>query len=110
MKKSLLKLLIERDKHCWHCGATENLVPHHRKNRGMGGRQSLDSPANLILICADYNWQMESDARLASEARVYKHKLRQTDGFYEPLFDKVLNQWFLLDNEGRKFATDTRTP
>jgi len=31
-----------RDKHCPHCGATgEMLVPHHRKNRGMGGSPKI---------------------------------------------------------------------
>jgi hypothetical protein len=111
VKKSLLKLLLDRDKHCWHCGDTETLVPHHRKNRGMGGRgNSLNTPANLILVCARYNLEMESDSKVMVSALVRGHKLRQTDSFFEPIFDNVTNQWFILDNEGRKNATNSRSP
>ena len=86
------------------------LVPHHRKNRGMGGRgKSLDTPANLILVCASYNLEMESDSKVMVRALVHGHKLRQTDSFFEPIFDNVANQWFVLDNEGRKNATDSRS-
>lgn len=108
MKKSLLKQLLERDKYCWHCGDTETLVPHHRKNRGMGGRKSLDTPNNLILVCAEYNYLMEADSKVLFEALTYKHKLKQTDWLFEPCFDKVANLWFVLDNEGRKHAVDKR--
>lgn len=68
----------------------------------------LDVPANLILVCAAYNFQMEADAEVARSARVYKHKLRQTDTLFEPVFDRYLAMWFSLDNEGNKNATDTR--
>lgn len=110
MKKSLLKLLLERDKYCWHCGTTQDLVPHHRKNRGMGGRgSSLDVPANLLLVCANYNWLMEADAKVLIKAQVLKHKLRQTDSLFEPVFDNVTNQWWSLDNEGQKRIEETRS-
>jgi hypothetical protein len=106
LKKSLLNLLIQRDKYCWHCGTTLDLVPHHRKNRGMGGRKSLDVPANLILVCADYNWLMEADSKVLVRSLALRHKIRQTDSLFEPVFDNVTHQWFVLDNEGNKNARD----
>lgn len=110
MKKSLLKLLLDRDKYCWHCGETDTLVPHHRKNRGMGGRKSLDVPNNLILVCSEYNYLMEADSKILIQATVWGHKLRQTDSLFELVFDNVLNQWFELNNEGKKYAvTDKRS-
>jgi hypothetical protein len=50
--KKVLKQVQERDSHCWHCGVEEDLVPHHRKNRGMGGSKLLDTPDNLMMVCA----------------------------------------------------------
>jgi hypothetical protein len=106
LKKSLLKTLINRDDHCWHCGTETDLVPHHRKNRGAGGSKLLDHCANLLMVCSHYNFLMEADASVAAQARVYKHKLRQTDTFYEPVFDRLLGVWFILDKEGNKNAID----
>jgi 5-methylcytosine-specific restriction endonuclease McrA len=108
VKKSLANVIQARDSHCWHCGTDVDLVIHHRKNRGSGGSKLLDHPANLILVCQTYNFEMESRADVARSARVYKHKLRQTDSFAEPIFDRFLGMWFSLDNEGNKNATDTR--
>lgn len=35
----------------WHAGcAAETLVPHHRVNRGMGGRPSLNRLSNLVWL------------------------------------------------------------
>jgi len=101
-----LKKLRQRDDHCWDCGETENLVPHHRANRGMGGSKSLDNYQNVILVCADYNGLMESNAIIANEARDYGHKLSKfiTEG--RPVFDKPLRTWFYLDSEGGKVKTD----
>lgn len=108
MKKSTEKLVRARDSHCWHCGTDVDLVIHHRKNRGSGGSKLLDNLANLILVCQTYNFEMESRADVARSARVYKHKLRQTDGFAEPVFDRYLGLWFSLNNEGKKHAIDKR--
>jgi hypothetical protein len=107
LKKSLLKVLRERDGHCWHCGTDSDLVPHHRKNRGAGGSKLLDNPLNLLMVCSNYNFLMEADASVAAQARVFKHKLRQTDTFYEPVFDRYQGVWFSLDNEGKKHAIDS---
>ena len=102
MNKKLLAQLRKRDAHCWHCGAQEDLVPHHRKNRGAGGSKILDHPANLLLVCGLYNMLMESNSEIAAQARAYRHKLRQTDTFFEPVFDRFQDRWFILDMEGNK--------
>lgn len=104
MKPSLYKNLQKRDSYCWHCGATADLVPHHRKNRGMGGSRNLDVLSNLVLVCSLYNGAMESDSTVQSTARELGHKLRQSDLLSKPLFDNVGKQWFTLDNEGNKIA------
>lgn len=102
MKKSILNRLRERDKHCWHCGTTMNLVPHHRKNRGMGGSKLLDHYGNLILVCSQYNFAMESDPDVAMESRAWGHKLRSTDHFSEPVLDRTNYSWYELLADGTK--------
>lgn len=106
MKASDVKKLRERDDHCWDCGATDNLVPHHRANRGMGGSKVLDNLQNVILVCAEYNGLMESDAAVASEARDLGHKLSKFISPAEPVFDKPLRKWFYLDSNGGKVKTE----
>lgn len=115
MKASVLKLIRERDLWCWHCGQTEDLVPHHRKNRGMGGAKSasslLNDPRNIILVCSRYNGLMESDATIAGEAREFNHKVRSLGQLSEPVYDASTGVYYLLDEEGRKTnATNTREP
>lgn len=95
----------ERDSHCWHCGETDDLQMHHRRNRGMGGSKSLDRFDNLIRVCAWLNYAMESDAAVASEARDKGWKLGQWDGFDTPVYDQALGRWFLLDQFGNKFPS-----
>ena len=106
MKASDVKKLRERDDHCWDCGATDNLVPHHRANRGMGGSKVLDNLQNVILVCAEYNGLMESDAAVANEARDLGHKLSKFISPAEPVFDKPLIRWFYLDSNGGKVKTE----
>ena len=69
--KRLLTLLDARDGHvCAMCGLEDDtLVPHHRANRGMGGRRSLDRMSNLVWLCSSDNGLVESDADAAKEAR-----------------------------------------
>ncbi len=45
--KKILKQVQGRDPYCWHCGREDDLVPHHRINRGMGGSKLLDIPREL---------------------------------------------------------------
>ena len=98
----MMKTLLLRDKYCVHCGQTEYLVPHHRKNRGMGGSKLLDIFPNLMLVCAEYNFAMESDWQIANQARSWKHKLRSTDHPSEPVFDNIAGAWFELKIDGTK--------
>ena len=102
MKKADLNKLRERDTHCWHCGREGDLVPHHRANRGMGSYKALDILQNVILVCADYNGLMESNAEVAEEARQLGHKISKFATPNQPVFDKSEGVWYLLDMVGGK--------
>ena len=106
MKNSDIKKLRSRDLHCWHCGLEDNLVPHHRANRGHGGSKLLDGLQNCILICAAYNFAMESNALIATQARDYGHKLSRYASPAEPIFDTTACKWYVLDDKGGKFETE----
>ena len=106
MKAKDIQLLRLRDQWCWHCGASENLVPHHRANRGMGGSKVADNLQNVILVCAEYNGAMESDAGVASLARDLGHKLSKFLSPTEPVFDNYSKRWYFLDAKGNKTQTD----
>ncbi len=100
--KKVLKQVQERDQYCWHCGREDDLVPHHRKNRGMGGSKLLDNVQNLMMVCAEYNGEMESHAGVAASARGWGHKVpawETTDG---PVFDCVAFRWWVLLPNGWK--------
>jgi len=106
MKNAQLNKLRKRDSYCWHCGTTDTLVPHHRANRGMGGSKSLDTLQNIILVCADFNGRMESDAAVATWARDLGLKLSKFANPGEPVFDNYLHTWFVLDEMGNKTECD----
>lgn len=102
-KAKIYNQVKERDAWCWHCGTEANLVLHHRQNRGMGGRgNKLDRADNLIRVCSEYNFMMEANADVASQARELGHKLGSWDGYDTPVFDKALVKWFTLTQDGRK--------
>jgi hypothetical protein len=82
------------------------LVPHHRANRGHGGSKLLDGLQNIILICAQYNGAMESNANIAAQARDYGHKLSRYASPAEPVFDTTACKWYVLDDKGGKFETE----
>lgn len=105
-KKSAALLVRQRDSHCPHCGESENLVVHHRRNRQMGGSKILDRPDNLLMICAAWNVEIESNADAANQARDWGHKLNSWDGFDTPVFDKPQCVWFQLDQFGGKQSCD----
>lgn len=71
----------------------------------MGGSKLLDRYDNLIRVCAQLNYAMESDARIAEEARAKGWKLGQWDDFTHPVFDNVQQKWFSLSKEGTKHET-----
>lgn len=106
MKNNEIKKLRDRDGWCWHCGKESDLVPHHRANRGMGSFKALDTLQNVIMVCAEYNAQMESDAAVAAFARNLGHKLSKFMSPSAPLFDNYLKKWYLLDEKGSKAETE----
>lgn len=72
----------------------------------MGGSKVLDNLQNVILVCAQYNGLMESDAGIAMQARDLGHKLSKFASPAEPVFDKPTGTWFYLDNRGGKEETE----
>ena len=102
LSRKSLTLLRARDTHCWHCGATDDLVPHHRKNRGMGGSKLLDGLDNLMLVCAFYNGEMESTSQTAIAARRWGHKIPAWGDTREPVFDCTVFRWYTLLKNGTK--------
>tara|TARA_R110000822_G_scaffold272480_1_gene395026 strand:- start:494 stop:823 length:330 start_codon:yes stop_codon:yes gene_type:complete len=106
LKAAELRKLRERDKWCWHCGDENDLVPHHRINRGMGGSKALDNLQNVILVCASYNGMMESDSRTATLARELGHKVSKFSNSDVPVFDNIMQTWYLLDVTGGKLVTE----
>lgn len=103
---SMRRKIELRDPHCYHCGETTDLVLHHRKNRQMGGSKLLDRYDNLIRVCQQYNFLMESDAATAEHAKELGHKLASWQPFQNPLFDRAAGQWFVLGERGEKTPTD----
>ena len=106
--KKILKLVQERDAHCWHCSTEIDLVPHHRINRGMGGSKLLDTPDNLMMVCAVYNGLMESDYRVAQAARQWGHKLAVWERPVERAVFDVTGGWWYLHSDGSKSKVDFR--
>jgi len=102
LSRKSLTLLRARDSHCWHCGATDDLVPHHRKNRGMGGSKLLDGLDNLMLVCAFWNGEMESTSADAASARGWGHKIPAWGDTREPVFDCTVFRWYTLLKNGTK--------
>lgn len=106
MKAAEVRKLRERDSYCWHCGATDTLVPHHRANRGVGGSKVLDTLQNVILVCSRFNGEMESDANVANWARDLGIKLSKYAAPSAPVFDNYAKVWYLLDTKGNKHETE----
>jgi len=92
---------LERDKHCLHCGTTDDtLIPQHRANRGAGGSKSRGSnPANVVVLCSRVNTLLEADARWATLGRVNGWKLNSWDDpAIEPVYDAYAGVWWVLDS------------
>lgn len=98
--KQFQKFLQRDFNRCWHCGAGDDgLVPHHRKNRQMGSKNSsADQDSNIIVMCS-FNFQMESDAASAARAKDFGWKLESyEDPETKPVYDAYSGKWFLLKN------------
>jgi len=90
---------LSRDLSCWHCGFTEDLIPHHRKNRGMGGSKAASVPSNTIVMCAIYNGLMESSHAAASLALSKGWKLSSWENPLESIvYHAGEGAWYLLDD------------
>jgi len=107
MRDSVRKKVWARDDGiCWHCGTTENLQIHHRINRGMGGSKLLDRGSNLILLCAEFNYKIESDLTAARRARKLGIKVsRHGDVLRAPIQDAI-GRWFMLDDFYKKHEVE----
>jgi len=100
------KKLKERDPYCLHCGDDTDLVVHHRKNRQMGGSKLLDHYQNLLMVCEDYNFRMESNPHAAQAAREFGHKLSSWQDFTDPVYDECDGNWYNLEENGTKTLTE----
>ena len=91
---------------CLHCGATEGLVPQHRRNRGMGGSRARDVPSNIIVLCSTWNNAIETDPRLAAVAVQYGWKVQgMDDPEMTPVYDVTAQGWFTLHDDYSREAT-----
>ncbi len=106
--KKILKQVQGRDPYCWHCGREDDLVPHHRINRGMGGSKLLDTVDNLMMVCSRYNGEMESTSKVARDARGWGHKLSNWEDTSRPVFDCVRFQWWILSPDGSRVEFDAK--
>lgn len=104
------RALLARDGYCLHCGETERVAPHHRRNRGMGGSTdgSTNSSANLMVLCSLANGLLESDPATAASARLNGWKLAGWESTDRPVYDRVAGTWWLLDDEFGRAPLDTR--
>jgi len=113
------RLYLDRDKHCLHCGTTDDtLVPQHRANRGMGGSKTRgEDPANVIVLCSEINTKLESDSRCAALGRSYGWKLNSWSNPAScPVYDAYTGVWWVLDSDygkqvyGEPPSTDVIVP
>jgi hypothetical protein len=107
MNKKQFDKYLARDQGCWHCGSTgDDLIPHHRLNRGMGSKNRLaEQPSNIIVLCAEANGLLESNAKFAELGRQFGWKLRQHEKPTEvPIFGH--GGWWLLNDDFSKYLVE----
>ena len=104
MKPNEFKKYEARDTHCPHCGVgVPYLVPHHRKNRGMGGSNLLDTPSNILLVCALLNGAMEQQSEVAEDAKRFGWKLESwQDPLVIPIYDAITGFLYRLKDDYSK--------
>ena len=106
MNRKQFQRFLDRDVRCWHCGSdADDLIPHHRANRGHGGFKAGDRPSNCLVFCSIANGLLESDPVLAETARRFGWKLsRYDDPLQVPVFDVQVGEWFILTDDFRRVA------
>jgi hypothetical protein len=108
MTKKEFDKYLARDRGCWHCGSTgDDLIPHHRLNRGMGSKNSkAGEPSNIIVLCSQANGLLESNAKFAEMGRKFGWKLRSHETPTEvPIFGH--GGWWLLNDDFTKDLLET---
>ena len=102
MSPKQFQKFLDRDKMCWHCGAAEDLIPHHRANRGMGGSKARHEPSNIVTMCSVVNGLMESDPVVAQMAREFGWKLESWQKPIEvAIYNAYLGKWFKINEYER---------
>lgn len=109
--KALLRALDERDGHrsAWTGveypkGDTDILVPQHRQG-GMGGGRSKHRLSNLVWVESEKNDSMESNPRVAAEARRRGIKISiHANPQHEPIIHAVHGRVVLDDLGGIEAA------
>lgn len=107
IKPSVRRKVEARDKYCVHCGEINDLVVHHRRNRQMGGTkgkqaEETNGVQNLLRVCNEYNFLMESNASVAAAASGWGHKLRSWEKVDKPVWDSVAFAWYFLNADGER--------
>jgi hypothetical protein len=74
----------------------------------MGGSKLLDTPDNLMMVCAKYNGDMESLSASAQQARAWGHKLPVWEKLERPVFDIAGGWWFLLPDGNKVRMQENR--
>jgi hypothetical protein len=108
MTKKEFDKYLARDRGCWHCGSTgDDLIPHHRLNRGMGSKNKVASqPSNIVVLCSQANLLLESNAEFAEMGRKFGWKLRSHETPTEvPIFGH--GGWWLLNDDFTKDLLET---
>ena len=97
-----VKAIRERDDNrCAMCGEEgDDLVPHHRANRGMGGRRSLNRLSNGVLLHSLENGLVESDPEMAVLARTKGIKISGHDEPSHIPIRHAVHGRVLLDDDG----------
>ena len=88
-------------------GCSGELVHHHRKGRGAGGVKSRNRVANGLLVCSQWNTDVEALPDVAAQARKNGWKLR-TDFEIDtlPVWIPKLGRFVYLDDTGNYLAMD----
>lgn len=59
---------LKKHKACKGCGATENLVVHHRANKGIGYKDH--SPENLVVMCSVCHRELHAIGKVTFSRRM----------------------------------------